>query len=811
MAGFVHDLRYSLRTLKNTPGFTTVTVLTLALGIGANAVMFSALNAVLLRVLPFRQPDQLVMIWETNPHISGLFAQRLPVRLESYLRWKDEARSFQQMAVFQKNTTNLTGIDRPERIESALASNDFFSMLGVHVEMGRTFDPKEAEPGQDRVAIISHSLFERQFGHDPNVLGRTLSLNEVNYRILGVLPASFHLPATYGGFDQPKPEVWIPLNVSRHQAPEKLQESLNLVIGRLKPGVSVAQARSEMEVIEAQLRQEQPDLYRDFGANVFSLHTEDVGGSLTRSLFLLQCVVGFVLLIACVNVANLLLTRAAGREKEIAIRVALGAGPGRVIRQVFSESFLLSLLGGAAGLLLARWGIRVVSQLAPEDIHGLHELAIDPYVLAFTFAVIVIAGLLFGLAPAFHAAGPNVHEAISKGARTGRAVISGRLRSLLVIAEISLALIPLGGAGLMIRTLQALMRVNPGFRTEHVLTAQVSLPAVRYSALEQQKTFCRQLLEALAAIPGVQSVSLADGLPMERISIMGFHLEGETRQQPRSADVQLISEDYFQTMGSALVSGRAFSRAEAERSFGDIVIVNQALGVRLWPKQNPIGKIIYYNNASHETNAVVIGVVANSRQLGLNSEERPEMYFPTRSFNDGALVMRTQGDPMALVPDVTNRVLGIDKNLPLYEVKPLTELVRESVAQQRFTMFLLIAFSGLALVLSAVGLYGVLSYTVAQRTQEIGVRMALGAKRRDVLLMVIREGLLAALIGIAVGSSGSLILARLIASLLFGVGANDPVTFSSAALLIAIVALLASYMPARRATKVDPLVALRYE
>jgi putative ABC transport system permease protein len=811
METLLHDLRYAVRLLGKNPGLTAVAIVTLALGIGANTAMFSAVNAVLLRSLPFRDPGQVVVLWETNPQVEGFIGQRLPVKLQSYLRWKRDGKSFEEIAAYRTWTVNLTGVAQPQRINSTTASSNFFHRLGVNAELGRTFAPQEGEPGQDRVVILSHAFYQKLFGERAQVLGRDISLNEVNYRIIGVLPASFHLSGMWEGLSQDKPDVFVPMNTSPNQPRDILGKNENAVLGRLRPGVSLAQARSELQVIAARLRQEHPDDYRDFGTNIFTIYTENVAASLRRSLLVLQFVVGFVLLIACVNVANLLLTRAAGREKEIAIRMALGANRGRLIRQVMSESLLFSLLGGAAGLLLAWWGIRAVGALAPSDVPSLHQLRLDPYVLAFTVGVMLLAGLLFGLAPALHVGRNDIHQSMGKGARSASAGISRRLRMLLVIAEISLAVIPLAGAGLMVRTLRALINQDLGFRPQHVLTAKLELPSLHYSTPEQQRTFCAQLLQSLQAIPGVRSVGLASGLPMSDISISGFHLEGESaKTSNRSVDYQFVSEDYFQAMGSHLLRGRGFTRQEAEQGAG-LAIVNEALAQQLWPGQDPVGKVLFLDQNGASTREQVIGEVPDTHQLGLDSAARPEMYLPRRAYGDMSLVVRGVGDPMALAPAITQAVLKLDKNLPLYQVQPLSAVLRDSVAEQRFTMYLLIAFAGLALALSAIGLYGVLAYMVSRRTQEIGVRMALGAQAATVLTMVLREGVMAAAGGLGLGLAGALILARLMSTLLFGVKADDPITFSAVVVLIATIAVLASYVPARRASKVDPMAALRYE
>ncbi len=643
------------------------------------------------------------------------------------------------------------------------------------------------------------------------MLDKALLLNGVTYKIVGVLPRDFRLMATYGGFDQKKPELWVPLDESTNQPAPVLQSRNNYVLGRLKPGVSLEQARAEMNVIGKRLEQKDPGLNEGFGVNIFNLREEDVGSEFQLWLLVLQSAVGFVLLIACANIANLLLARAAGREKEIAVRMALGAGRGRIIRQVLAESLVLSLLGGLAGLLLAEWGMTAINRFAPTDFLGLHTLSFDVPVFGFTSLVVIFAAVVFGSVPAVHAVRQDINQSLT---RTSKSVIgrSGKLRSLLVVSEVALALVLLIGAGLMVRSLNALRKVNPGFVADHLLTAIVRLSPEKYKTPQQVTAFNDQLLEKLKSLPGVKSAALANGLPLENIQAKGFHVEGQSQAEKdyQIADYQEITADYFIAMGSPILRGRPFTQQEIE-SASPVIVVNEALATRVWPNQNPLSKALMMGPANKTVRREVVGVVADTHQLGPDVAPRAQMFSPSRAFSQLSIVVRTSGDPLQLSSSLTNQVLSIDKEQPVTDIQPMDQLLSGSMGQEQFGMSLMVAFAVLALALASVGLYGVLAYVVTQRTQEIGIRMALGAQRSDVLRMVVRQGMVLSVCGVAIGLAVAAALSRLVSGILFGVSARDPLTFSFTAAVLLVVVLVATYIPAWRATRVDPMIALRYE
>ena len=800
------DSKFGLRTLRKNPGFTAVAVITLALGIGANTAMFSAVDAVLLRAFPYRQPQRLVAIWESSGNLKGLplLGDKIPVRMQSYLRWK-QAKAFEDVAIFTSTGTNLGGIQTPERVESGQASPNFFPMLGVQPELGRTFGAEEGQPGRDRVAVISHKLWQTQFGGDATVLGRKITLDQVPYEVIGVLPATFYMPGMLGGFDQTRAEVWTPVNVSPDQPPDALQNNMYMVYARLREGTTVAQAQEQVTAMERELARESSKR-DDHGAGVYTLKQEDVSEDQRRSLLVLQMAVGFVFLIACVNVANLLLARTASRETEMAVRRALGASRGRLTRQLLVESLLVSAMGSGVGMLLAWWCVRVMRSATSSPMYALKDLHLDGMVLAFTAFTAVLAAVLFGIAPALHATHQNVQEAMNRGGRSG-AGVSSRFRNALVVAEIALALVPLAGAGLMIRTLHALLGQQLGFDPEHVLISRVSVPEQHWKR-DYLLGFDAQVLERVKAIPGVQAAAIADGLPMQSLNYTNYNREGST--QDEVADFQDVSEEYFAAMGSPLLRGRNFTAAEASAETPSVAVVNEALARREWPNEDPIGKTIVKHGGKQQR-LTVIGVVPNTHQVMLADETVPQVFVPTRALANIWLVVRGSGDAAGMTRPMTDAVHAEDTSLPVYDVKPLAEILRENVSGQRYTMLLLAGFAGLALMLAAVGLYGVLAYSVQQRTREIGVRMALGAVPRDILAMIVRQGAGATVAGVALGCAGALALTRLMAKLLFGVKPYDPMTFMAVAAVVAVVALAATYLPARRAAKVEPMEALRFE
>jgi putative ABC transport system permease protein len=767
----LQDLRYALRTLRKKPLFTVVAVLALALGFGANTAIFSVINAVILHPLPFRDADRLVAIREKNPALEGFIAERFPAALKNYNEWKKESRSFEAMGTFHDRSMNLTGFDKPEEVSTAVATPDFFAVLGVQPTLGRAFTDREAS-GDQRVAVLSAAFHKRRFGGSREVLGQTLTLNGAVYTIAGVLPAPFQLPALWEGLDLKKPDVWLPLNVNVKEKEEG--NKTNFVFARLRPGVVLDRARSEMNVIGKRLESRFAEINEGFGINVSPLINEDVGPAMHRGAVILQFAVGFVLLIACANVANLLLTRAAAR-------MALGATRGDIVRQVLIESLLLGGLGGGVGILIGVWVISIIGKFAPDDAYHLHELHLNVGILAITFGMVFLAALLFGLAPAWYSASQNVNETLAKGGRSGSGGVSRRLRSSLVVSEVALA------------------------------TLHVRLPESKYSKPEQIKLFCDQLLAKVANVPGVQASGIATGLPMlDSISISGIEVEGRPERQRETpvTDVKHVSEGYFDAIRQRIVRGRGFTRQEAEKSDPTVVVVNETLAKQLWHGQNPLGSVVRLNGKQRLT---VIGTAADTHQMGMDTPARPEADIPNRTIGAMALVVRTSGDLMRLSPSITAQVYSIDKDQPVSDIAALDERTAEGNAQRRFDAFLFGAFAGLAVLLAAIGLYGVLSYGVTQRTREMGIRMALGADRGDVTRLVVGNGFLLVSIGLVIGLAGAFALTRLMSSLVFGITTMDPLSYVGAVVVLAPIALLASYIPARRAARIDPMVSLRVE
>jgi putative ABC transport system permease protein len=801
MSTLVQDLRYAVRSLRKAPAFTLVAVLTLALGIGANSTIFSVVNGVLLQPLPYAQPDRLVIVWGHHTTIGREVASQ-----PDFLDWRAQNSVFSGMAALAHTSFDLTGVGEPERLRAALTTADFFPTLGVTPALGRTFTPEEETSAGGHVAILSYGFWQRRFGGQPSVVGRTITLSGLPYTVVGIAPAGFRFERDV--------DVWAPLDVDTKRS---RRGDFLTVVGRLEPGVTLDRAQTQMSTIASRLAQQYPETNTSWGVELVPLKDQLVG-TVRPALLIFMGAVGLVLLIACANVANLMLTRAASREREMAIRATLGAAQSRLVRQMLTESVLVALVGGALGLLFAVWGVAALRGAQSSLIPRLGEVGVDGPVLAFTVVLSALTGVLFGLAPALRVGRGELHGALREGARGASGGMGVRqLRGALVLAEVALALVLLVGAGLLIKSFDRLQRVDPGFNPDHVLTASIVLPRARYGEVVRQRAFATQLLDALRSTPGVQSAALASDVPMSGgASYLSFSIAGQPDPAPgvvQDAEVFVASPDYFRALGVPLRQGRLISEQD-DAGAPNVVVINRAMAQRYWAGRDPLGARITVGDPADSTSwRTVVGVIGDVRHNGLSADPYPQMYAPMAQMPQRAMmvVARTTGDPTGLAGALRRSVTSLDANLPVSDVMTMQERVGQSVAQPRVNVALLGLFAGVALILAAVGIYGVVSYSVVQRTRELGIRMALGARPGDVLRLVIRQAMAPALAGVAFGLVGAWGGTRLMASLLFGVSASDPVVFAAVALFLAGVALLASYIPARRATRVDPLVALQYE
>jgi len=809
METIIQDVRYGIRGLLKRPGFTAIALLTLALGIGANTAIFSVVNAVLLRPLPFRDPDRLVIVWE-DATFAG-FPLNTPAPA-NFVDWKTQNQSFADMAASAESSFNLTGDGEPERVAAYSVNANFFPVLGAQPVLGRTFSAEEDRPGANKVAVLSYSLWQSRYGGDPRILNRDIQLNGEKHTVIGVMPASFQ-------FFERDVRVWVPLALNAEELANRGGHYLK-VVARLKPGVSIAQAQADMDAVMRRIAVDNPGETMDgkLGAVVLPLRDQMVGQS-RGSLIVLLVAVAFVLLIACANVAGLLLARAVGRRREIALRVALGAGRARLIRQLLTESFLLAGVAGVLGSLLAYWSFTFLQGLVPEEMALAAPLSLDTRILGFTLLISIATGIIFGLVPAWQAANIDLNEALKQSST--RTTSTGRLRSGMIVFEVALSLVLLVGAGLLIQTLFQLFRQYSVLEPEKVLTMRTILPREKYKEPQQRDNFYQQVLQRVAHLPGVVSVGYSTSIPLAwKGGTSGFYPEGLKSPIPGMAydsNHRQVSVDYLQTMKVPLRQGRFFENSDNAQSM-PVAIINETMARQYWPGENALGRRFKLGDPDDKKAPwiQIVGIVGDIRQMGLDEPVKAEMYFPYQQdrtiwYIPRDLAIRTTGDTATLVGSVRQAIREVDPDQPVSNIATMAEVLGTEAAQRRMGMIMLVGFAALALLLASLGIYGVLAYFVTQHTSEIGVRQALGATPRNILFLVLKKGMGLTLLGVVIGLACSFALTRLMSSLLFGVKASDPLTFLMVPVVLGAVALFACLIPARRATRIDPLVALRYE
>ncbi|PYQ08863.1 MAG: permease [Acidobacteria bacterium] len=807
MDTLLQDLRYSVRTLIERPGFAVVAALTIALGVGGTTAMFGVVDAVLLRPLPYADPDRLVMLWTRTPG-----GPQAAASWPEFVDWREQNHSFADMAVWRGQSVNLTGGAEPERVVGAFVSDRFFPLLGARPVLGRTFTPEETDPATARpVAVLGHGLWQRRFGSDPGILGRSLVLNGQSHTVVGVLGPEFdggNAPASgwFMGCD-----VFLPISYFPNKKGIARGETEILVLGRLRPGVDVSQARLDMAVVARRLEQAYPDTHAGRGVEIVPLH-EQIVGSFKPALLVLLGAGGLVLLIACANVASLLLARASRRRRELAVRAALGAGRTRLLRQLLTESAVLALLGGALGLLVGHWTLALLTSLAPAGVLPT-ALTLDGRVMAFALVLTAATGLCFGLVPALQASRPDLDGVLKEAGRGGSGVAGHRFRDALVVAEVTLSLVLLVGAGLLVRSAVALQRAELGFRPDHVLTAEFRLPPAKYPEPHAIAAFFRHTLEQLRAVPGIESAALVRAVPFSgNGGSTTYQVEGQP-EPPKGrepiAQLNIVSPDYFRTMGIRQIQGRDFDEHDTA-DMPSVAVVNDTMARQLWPGMDPIGRRLRLRDAGWVT---VVGVVGDVRHSSPSEPPPPQIYTTheqdARIF--ACVVVRTAGDPMAMAAPMRAALWSVDKDQPVWKVRAMEQLVTGSRGTARAMSLLVGVFAAVALALAGVGIYGVMAYAVSQRTREIGIRMALGAASGRVLRLVVGRALALTSFAIVLGAIGARALARLLGTLLFGVGPADPATFVAAAAALATVGALAAYLPARRAARIDPVRALAEE
>jgi predicted permease len=807
MESFWHDLRFGFRQLLAKPGFTAIATLSLALGIGANTAIFSLVDAVLLRPLPFHDPDRLVMVWEDAAKIG--FPRNTPAPA-NYADWKAQNQVFEDVAAINYRTYNLTDEGEPEKVEAQAVTANFFALLGVKPELGRVFTQEEDKPDGNKVALLSHGLWQRRFGGDPALVGKEILLDGQKRTVVGVAPPGFQ-------FLSNETSLWVPMAFSPQELANRGSHYLT-VVARMKPGVTLQQAGADVAAIMRRINRDYPTPGLEHGSVVISLR-EQLAGDVRPALIVLLVAVGFVLLIACANIANLLLSRGAARYREIAVRAALGAGRNRIVRQLLTESVLLAVAGGLAGLLFAWFSFSFLKQIVPDSMALNAGVRIDAGVFGFTLLLSLLTGIIFGLAPALQAAKLDLNEALKQGGgRMGTVAGHRRLRSALVVIEVALALVLLVGAGLLIQAFLRLRALDIGVNPENALTLRTALPRNKYGELPKRDAFYRQTLERVRALPGVVSAGYTTAAPLTwKGGTNSFAVEGREQGPEQDAQSRQVSTGYMEAMGVELRQGRFFNDHDDAQS-QPVAIINETMARQFWPGENALGKRLKIGSIDSQNPWVmVVGVVGDIKEMGLEAPNKAEMFFPYQQLPrmlwnmPRDLIVRTTGDPMSVAAAARQAVWSVDPSQPVSNIRTMNEILAEEVAQRRIGMTLLAAFAALALALASLGIYGVLSYSVSQRTQEIGVRMALGAGRKDVLRIVLADGMRLATAGVAAGLGVSFALTRLMTGLLFGVSASDPRTLCGVTLLLITVALAACLIPARRATRVDPMIALRCE
>ena len=819
MDSLVKDIRYGFRNLRKHPGFSIIVVAVLALGIGANSAIFTVVNGVLLRPLPYRDSDQLVMIWG---NFLKLNIERLPAKAAEYEDYRAQTQIFEQVAAFESLSLNLTGPEPAERITGARVTANLFSMLGAQAEQGRGIAADENQPGRDEVVVLSHGFWQCRLGGRPGAIGQTLKLNDRDYTVIGVMPANFQFPHASFPFAEPA-DLWVPLVYPAEQVAQRQGPYYLNVISRLKPDVTLSQARAEMNALGQQFESQHRGYRGPNGADggwriTLAPVQEEAVGSSRRGLLLLFGAVALVLLIACANVANLLLVRAASRQKELAVRLALGASRWRIARQLLIESLILGLLGGMSGLLIALWGVAALAAQQSANLPRMQEINVDSRVLVFTALLTIVTALLFGLVPAWQASKFNLQRTLKENEY---AAIGGWRRHFwrngLLISEVALSLVVLIGAGLLVNSFLRLQHVQPAIATDSLLTVEINLSSSRYRESVQISGFFQELVRRVAGLPGVEAASLGTARPLSGVPRNDpFSVEGRPLEpgNPSFAGWQMVGASYFHTLGIPLVQGRDLTLQDMEQAAPVVAVINETMAHRYWPNENPIGRRITVGLPRADNPwATIIGIARDQPHRAIDSLPEPDWYLSRRPGPqpNQILFVRTATNPSTLAGPIREVVAAVDRNQPVANIKTMTDVVADTIAPRKFNTLLFVLFAVIATVLAALGIYGVIAYTVAERTHEVGIRMALGAQKSDVLGLIVKTGVMLTLIGVAMGLAIALALTHLMTTLLFGITPNDATTFAAVSAFLILVALLACYVPARRATKVDPLVALRNE